>query len=291
MVAYLLYRLAGTLLPLVPPGVGYALLSRMGRLAFNLARGRRKIVMGNLAHVLGVDVDQRILRELAVRVFQNQIKNYFDLFRLPSMDERQIEGVTKVEGYEHLQRALTAGKGAIMVTAHFGNLDVVGQILMARGHKVTAPAEHLKPERLFQYICDLRASKGMRMIPVDGPLTDIFRALRRNEIVGLAADRDLTDGGVMVDFFGSPARLPSGHVQLALRTGAPILVVHSLRLHDNSYRGAILPPVELQADGEIEENLRRVLVHIEEFIARHPEQWVMFQPVWEDMKIQRAGER
>ncbi len=92
MVAYLLYRLAGILLPLVPPGVGYALLSLMGRLAFNLAGGRRQVVMGNLAHVLGVDVDQRILRELAVQVFQNQIKNYFDLFRLPSMDERQIEG-------------------------------------------------------------------------------------------------------------------------------------------------------------------------------------------------------
>lgn len=270
---------------MVPPGVGYPILSWMGRLTFNLAKGRRKVVMGNLAHVLGVDADAPVIQELAVQVFQNQIKNYFDLFRLPSMDDRQIEGMIRLEGYQHLPKALNAGKGAIMITAHFGNLEVVGQILMIHGHKVTTPAEHLKPERLFRYICDLRESKGMRMIPVDGPMLDIFRALRRNEIVGLVADRDLNDGGVVVDFFGSPARMPSGYVELALRTGAPILVAHTLRLHDNSYRGAILPPVELQMDGGIEENLRRVLADVEGFIGQHPEQWVMFEPVWEDMKV------
>jgi KDO2-lipid IV(A) lauroyltransferase len=279
-----LYRLAGILIPLVPPGVGYPILSLTGRLVFHLAKERREVVMGNLAHVVGVDADAPVVRELAVQVFQNQIKNYFDLFRLPSMDDRQIQGMIKLEGYQNLPKALSDGRGAIMITAHFGNLEVVGQILMIHGHRVTTPAEHLKPEKLFRYICDLRESKGMRMIPVDGPMFDLFRALKRNEIVGLVADRNLNDGGVVVDFFGSPAQMPTGHVELALRTGAPILVAHTLRLHDNSYRGTILPPVELQPDGGIEENLRRVLADVEGFIEQHPEQWVMFEPVWEDMK-------
>lgn len=127
----------------------------------------------------------------------------------------------------------------------------------------------------------------MRLIPVDGSLTGIRRALRRNEIVGVVADRDLADNGVVVDFFEAPARLPWGHVQLALRTGAPILVAHTLRLPDNSYKGVIFPPTELVPGDSslgLEGNMRRVLTQIEGFIRQHPEQWVMFQPVWEDMK-------
>jgi lauroyl/myristoyl acyltransferase len=112
---------------------------------------------------------------------------------------------------------MAAGKGAILVTAHFGNLDVVSQVFALRNFAVTAAAEHLRPEKLFQYVVSLRASKGIQLVPADQFLRPLFHTLRQNGIVALAADRNLTGSGTLTRFFGSPALLPDGHVRLARR--------------------------------------------------------------------------
>jgi lauroyl/myristoyl acyltransferase len=187
-----------------------------------------------------------------------------------------------------LTEALAKGKGVIFVTAHFGNLDIVGQTFALHGHNVTTPAEHVKPEILFQEIVKVRASKGMKIIPVDGPLMALVRALKRNEIIGLAADLDVTKSGIIVDFFDSPSRLPDGYAQLGLRTGAPILPAFSLRRTDNSFEAYAEPALELESTGNPEANVRAAVQHIarvmEKWIGEHPEQWVMFHRIWENGK-------
>jgi KDO2-lipid IV(A) lauroyltransferase len=217
-------------------------------------------------------------------VFRNMAKNYYDLFRVPTLSLAEIGRLVKVEGWEHVERALSKGKGLILVSAHFGNTDIVSQVLALRGVPVVVPAEHLKPEALYQYMCSLRASKGIRLIPVDGPLLELFRALRRNEVVGLAADRDITESGIVVDFFGAPARLPDGYAQLSLRTGAPIIVGFSQRLPDNTFVAHLEPPLELEVTGDRARDVRvsveRVVAIMEHYIGKHPEQWVMSVPIW-----------
>jgi len=211
-------------------------------------------------------------------------KNHYDLFRMPTLSRAEIERLVRVEGWEHVEKALSKGKGLILVSAHFGNTDIVSQVLTLRGVPVVVPAEHLKPEALYRYMCSLRASKGIRLIPVDGPLLELFRALRRNEVVGLAADRDVTESGIVVDFFGAPARLPDGYAQLSLRTGAPIIVGFSQRLPDNTFVAHLEPPLELEVTGDRAHDVRvgveRVVVIMEHYIGKHPEQWVMSVPIW-----------
>jgi len=213
-------------------------------------------------------------------------KNCYDLFRVPTLSMAEIARLVKVEGWEHVERALSKGRGLIIVTAHFGNTDIVAQALVLREIPVVAPAEHLKPEVLFQYICSLRTSKGLRLIPVDGMLLELFRALQRNEAVGLAADRDITESGIVVDFFGAPARLPDGSAQLSLRTGAPIIAGFSQRLlPDNTFVARFEPPLELKATGDRTRDVRagveKVVAIMERYIGEHPEQWVMSVPIWQ----------
>jgi lauroyl/myristoyl acyltransferase len=182
--------------------------------------------------------------------------------------------------------ARARGRGVIFITAHFGNLDIVGQTFAIRGYRVTTPAEHVKPEILYQRIVATRASKGLTIIPVDGPLLSLIRALKKNEIVGLASDLDVTRSGIIVDFFGAPARLPDGHVQLALRTGAALLPAFSMRLPDNTFAAYAEPAIELQNTGDFDADVRagveQVARVMEKWIGEHPEQWVMFHRIWEE---------
>jgi KDO2-lipid IV(A) lauroyltransferase len=291
--SYYAYRLLGAVMPLVPPKLGYALFSRLGDLSHDKATASRENVYDNLRHVLGPNVDASRIEGVAREIFRNQARNYYDLFRVAALSDKQIERLVTVHGLEHLDQALAAGKGLIGVTAHFGNLDVVAQAFALHKYPITVAAEHLKPERLYQYVVSLRASKGIKIIPIDSFLRPIFRALRNNELVGLAADRNLTETGTLIDFFGAPALLPDGHVQLALRTGAKLGLFFGLRRPDNTYEAFVEPALELENTGDLERDTRagmaKLVAVLEKYIGQHPEQWVMFQPVWRLPERLRTG--
>jgi lauroyl/myristoyl acyltransferase len=130
----------------------------------------------------------------------------------------------------------------------------------------------------------LRTSHGTRLFPSDGPLSELFRALKRGEIIGLPCDRDLGDNAREVDFFGSPARLPAGPVRVALRTGAALIPAFGLRLPDNSFLAQIEPPIELPQTGDREADVKAgmemVVEVLERHISQHPGQWLVASPVW-----------
>jgi len=281
---YYLYRLAGFLVPLIPLRFGYSVASRLGGLFYRLSPGTRANVRDNVTHVLGEGASAAEVERVTRDAFRYIALNYYDLLRVPTLNPTRIERVVRVEGWENVERALAAGKGLIMVSAHFGNIEIVIHILLFRGIPVTIPVERVQPEVLFQYICRVRTSKGLRLIPIDGPLLELFRALRRGEIAGLAADRDITQSGLIVDFFGAPARLPDGHVQLALRTGVPIVMGFSQRLLDNTFVARFEPPLELENTGDRERDVRVGLEKVVAIMERHidecPEQWYVTQRIW-----------
>jgi lauroyl/myristoyl acyltransferase len=133
-------------------------------------------------------------------------------------------------------------------------------------------------------VVSLRASKGIRLIPIDTFLRPLFKALRNNEIVGLAADRNLIGAGTVVDFFGAPCLLNDGHVSLALRTGAALVPAFSLRNPDNHFDAYVEPALALDRTGNAQQDVRagmaKLAAVLEKWIGQYPEQWVMFQPIW-----------
>ncbi len=283
MAGYWMYRSLGATVPLIPPRLGHALFGRVGARFFDWFADAREPLRDNLSHVLP-HATQGERDRVAREILRNHLKNYYDFFRSPRLSREDIARMVRVNGLANLEEAVACGKGVIFVTAHFGNLDIVGQTFAVRGYHVTTPAEHVKPEVLYQRIVSTRAAKGLTIIPVDGPLLGLVRALRRNEIVGLASDLDVTGSGITVQFFDAPARLPDGHVQLALRTGAALLPAFSLRLPDNTFAAYAEPVVELRRTGDLAQDVRagvnQVARVMEKWIGQHPEQWVMFHRLW-----------
>lgn len=282
--SYYAYRLGGILAPRVPPRLGYWLATQAGSLMYHTSAAR-PIVEDNMAHVLAQPAHSPAVQCTARQVFRNQTKNYFDLFRVGALGRAEIEAsVREVHGLEHLDAALAHGRGVVLISAHFGNVDIAGQILALRGYRVTGIAEHLKPERLFRYVSQQRESHGLRFIPINESLRPVFRALRANEIVASAIDRNVTDPGRLVEFFGQPARLPDGYLKLALHTGAALVFSLSHRLADDTFAIDVEPEIEVQRSGDrerdIEATMPRVISLFEAYLRRSPEQWVYFQPVW-----------
>jgi len=282
--SYYLYRLAGAILPHIPPQWGYPLATRSGDLAYYLTPGQRAHIRDNIRHVLGTKATPAQVEQVVRRVYHYIAANYYDLFRLPTLSHEELNRLITIKGWEHVEALRQRKEGFILTTAHFGGFEIVAQACTLRGVSVVVPAEHLRPERLFRYIAGLRMSKGLRLIPIDGPLLELFRALRRGETVGLAADRDVTNTGLTIDFFGAPAHLPRGHVELALRTGAPIVVGFGYRQPGHTFLAHLETPLYLERSGDHERDVRagvaKIVTIMEHHIANHPEQWVLTYPIW-----------
>lgn len=284
LLTYGVYRTLGALVGPLPPRAGYALARRAGALLYALSPKLRGILLHNLGHVLGPEASEEQVEAVARRACVNIVKGHYDLFHLSRLSIDEIRAMTEVQGLEYMEEALARKKGVVLISAHIGNMDVLAQVPLAYGVPFIAPVQHVQPERLFQYTFKLRTSHGMRIIPADGPLMQLVRALKRGEIVGLPCDRGIADNTRPVSFFGSPAQLPDGPVKLALRTGASLVAAFGLRLEDDTFRVQIEPPFELRRTGDLEADVeagvQQTVRVLERYISLHPEQWLVAAPVW-----------
>jgi lauroyl/myristoyl acyltransferase len=281
---YALYRLIGTLTGPLSPRIGHRVACWVGRVLYFLSPRLRRVLSDNIRHVLGSDTSESRVQALTRQACVNVAKGHYDLFRLSRMTIHEIEAIIRLEGREHLDRALAEKRGVILISAHLGNLDLLGQLTLTFGVPVTGVAWHSQPERLFRYTLRMRSSHGLRLIPSDGPMIGLFRALKNGEIVCLAADRDTADSVCEIDFFGVAARLPDGPIRLALRTGAALVPAFGFRLPDDTFLVQIESPIPLSENGDREADvvvgMEQVVAVMERHISEHPEQWLVAVPVW-----------
>jgi KDO2-lipid IV(A) lauroyltransferase len=287
-IVYYMYRVAGALVPLLPPRLGYAVFSWLGWAAHGLNSKARANVRSNIRHVLGPKAEPSEVNRRARSTFDYVAYNYYDLFRLPTLSDEQVKARVEVSGWENVEAALEMGKGVVMTSAHFGNIEVVLYAMLLRGVSITIPAERVEPPELYAYLTELRTSKGLKLLPIDGPMIELFRTLRRGGVAGVAGDRNISDEGRLLSFFGAPARLPDGHIRLAMRTGAPLIMGFSRRLFQDSYTAYFKPhfciPEEGSEEERVEAGMSYVVQGLEEAIGDFPEQWAVTVDMWDDKR-------
>lgn len=245
------------------------------RLEFNL-----KVACPELA------ADPAALRRTSWLNFRNHAKSYADLMMLPTASIEALRPLLKVKGWEYLEEARALGRGVLVVSCHMGSYEVVAAIWSATLAPVSFFAEELEPRPLFEWYRDTRARLGISVLTLDhGGLRRVLQALRDQEMVITAIDRDITGTGHMMPFFGRPAPIPLGPAAIALRLGVPLFPVYAYRLPDDSYQAEGAPLVFAQDTGHPREDQIRtteeLLRHIEGFIRRHPEQWHVPHRIWE----------
>jgi lauroyl/myristoyl acyltransferase len=241
----------------------------------------RRAVRHNLRHVLGREPSRCEI----VAVFQNGILNYWDTFAIAHMSHETVLELVDIHGREHLETAFAGGRGVVVASAHIGSVALVGQILPALGYKTTALLEPFDPPELYEFFARLRQSMGARLLPAGtAALRELLLALRRKEVIGLVTDRDVTGSGPMVPFFDAETQFPDGGAALSVRTGAPLVVAVCARRPDGRFDAWMEPPLSAAPTGDPKRDVlqltRALARRLEYHIAKHPEQWTVFQQRW-----------
>ncbi len=271
----------------VPQWIGYRLGWLLSEVVTRASPAPYRILRANLRQVLGPCADSRALEQTARGAFYTAIRSYFDLYR--AMQLPQQERAAEVEfpdsSWDVVQTMARMERGTVLVFPHLGNFDLGGQataMYIPEIQVITLP----DPPAGFRLTNELRQQSGAQVTPLSpAALRQAIRLLRRGGVVSIAGDRPVSEMDEPYLFFGSPARVPSGHVRLALRTDSVIIVTYCVfRPETKRYAMYFDAPLEMIRTGdhgeEVQINMRRVLDLLEGVIRRWPEQWQMFAPVW-----------
>ena len=272
------------------PGMGYRLADTVTGILAQRQTAVLQTLHGNLRMVLGPEASEAEVHATAARVLHHAGRVYFDLYHaLATGPEAFLTSVrtTPLTDY-YLDRMQHERHGCIVVGPHLSNFDLAALALVHRGLRVTALA-HARPTSGYDLLNQIRGEGGLEMIPIDvKALRRALEALRQGDIVATGVDRpDPTGGGQMLPFFGHPARLPVGHVRLALQADVPIVIAScEFREPEQTYVVHFSRWMEMERTGNRDQDIRhnalRILHVFEGLISAHPEQWMMFYPVWED---------
>ncbi len=268
----------------------YGIAHFFGNGAFYLRHNARRAVIANMRQVMGPGASERQVRRVAREVFRNAARYYADLLYIPRMDiKRFYEEQLSIDGTEYMREAERSGRGAVLVSGHFGSPELVVQGLASQGFRLYSMTEPLQPPALSEFTQWLRSRHGHEYRPVSfGAIKEAIRCLKSGGLVALMLDRDVGGTGVPMEFCGAMTRIPLGAVDLALRTGADLIPAWAWRIDGFRFRSVIGPPLELVRTGNFDEDVRtnaRRLLELFEFKLRSdPGQWAVLESIWDAKK-------
>lgn len=241
---------------------------------------KKRVILKNMHTAFGCKKTEQEISVIVDSYFESIGSSMVELVYFLDHPKEIVDKVI-IEGEENLDKALKNGRGAVLLSAHFGNFPLMfGRIALA-GYKTNYIMHKMKDEQFGKYIFDLSNKNGVRAIyslPVRQCVELSLKSLRNNQILFILLDQNYgRAGGVFVDFFGHPAATATGPVILSHRSGAPILPAFIVRDGPCRYRITIDPPVMFEAApyGQLElvRNTAQLTKIIEGYIRRYPHEW------------------
>ncbi len=295
---YLLFRFSTFCVKCLPVESLASYGQRLGLLGFHLFRRWRRVAFANLNLALGREKAKDEIHWICRELFKNIGRDMLEVYRCPDFKDGYFKALVKFEGKEHLDNALTQGKGAIAVSAHLGNFPLMAARLAHEGYPLSLVARDPENPKIARAITALRDAVGMESIPDEPRMACVsrcFKALKENRALLLQIDQNAPVTEAWVDFFGYLVPTFKGPVLFSMRTGAPILPLFMRRHSNNLHRITIHPPVALHLTGNAEQdvlsNTARLTKIIEGAIRQYPEQWLWIYRRFKRARDVKTGER
>ncbi len=279
-----------------PWALAYAMGVAVGRVYCAAFPGKVRRIAANMRTGLGeMLTDSEAFRHARMVVIRHYVE-HMEFYKLASLTSKTIGRHLNFQGVEHLDEAMAAGKGAILVHLHFGSkqfplvgLGLLGYPVTQVGYRDAHAADysfiHRKVHlRLRMRIEDLFPAKHIHLGQSMRPL---IRSLENNEILMIAGDGV---GGIRrpganylpTDFLGQVMLFPPGPAKLARLTNAPILPLFCIQDTGRwSYTARILPPIQVEISGDAHKaaaaTTARMAAVFELMIRQHPDHWMFWE--------------
>lgn len=273
---------------LVPAGFALRLGRILGVIFYKADKKHAKSTMNNLS-IAFPHKDAGELGDICINFYKNLGMVFVEIFRLNKYDEAVIDSF--VESDFSAIRDIYKKQGILLLTAHFGNWELLAKTFALKGYPGSVLARPLDNPYIEKILYRLRVKSGDKVIyNRENAVKNIMSALNKKEIVGFLPDENASKRiGVFVDFFGVQACTMPGMANIAAKMKVPIVPAFLVRLNDKKgnfkkHRLIIRKPLDIKYTGNRKFDMMNILTifnkEIEDIIKEYPEQWFWIHNRW-----------
>lgn len=273
------------LMSYIPLPVGQFLGKMLGTAFSLIPTPRTDVVLENIRRAFAGTSTGRRPKSLMRRLCVHFGQMLFEVPHILKMTRENLNRYVVFKDPENLSRALQQGKGALVLTAHFGNWELMSAAVTLYFSNTAIVVRPIDFPPLDRFMRDLRSRFGTEIIPKQKGMRRILGAVRENKSIGILLDQNVDwYEGVFVNFLGRRACTNKGLALLALKTGTPVIPVFSVRQRDGRFRIIFGPELKLIRTGDkiidIEENTALFTAVIESYVRTYPDHWFWFHRRW-----------
>ena len=270
----------------------------LGSIVFSLDKKHQAVTINNLNTAFDSTKSAEETYAIARRTFRHFGAMLFELLALGKPSQRRIEKIVEFEGLENYERARSAGRGVLLVAAHFGNWEIHAIAHAYRMGPIGVVARLQDNPHYNRWLEEIRTVSSNTVLYKQRALARMLRMLKDGETVAVLVDQNVsTEDAIFVDFFGRPAATTPVVAWLAAKTGAALVPVFTLPLADGRYRLIYETPIDSspyvsyrgpERRRVIQDLTQRCVGVLEGYVRRNPEYWLWMHRRW---KTRPPGER
>lgn len=282
---WLLYGVV-RLLSFIPFHAGQSLGRVLGRSCSLLLGERLRVSREAMQRVFGERLSDGQIRLLHRKLLEHFGQMVFEVPHILRLNRNNLHRYVVFQNTDVLDHALRQGKGAFILTAHFGNWELMSASLSLHlpGKKgaVVRPVDFRPADQIISLV---RSRFGTEVIPKKRAMKRLLNGVRENMLMGILLDQNVDwYEGVFVLFLQGLACTNKGLALLAMKTGTPVIPMFSVREPDGRFRVICEEPIPISHSGDkirdIEDNTQSFTRVIERYVLRYPDHWFWFHRRW-----------
>jgi Kdo2-lipid IVA lauroyltransferase/acyltransferase len=264
----------------------------IGDFAYQVIKIRRPLVEQNLAFTFP-EKNITEIKALARKVYRNQAESLIEMLRLPMIKTAEDAArLMDIDACEFLAKTVERNKGCVMLSAHFGNWELLAHCSGLLVSPITIVVKEVKNHAINRQINLLRTLRGNRIIYDWQALREGLRTLRKGGVLSILGDQSDSSGTFFTEFLGRRASVFLGPAFFALNAGVPLFVAMCRRTGGGRYTVDIeeLDTTLLGKErADIEELASRYTKVLERYIYQYPEEWFWLHNRWKNGEERESG--
>lgn len=243
---------------------------------------QHKVMLENLTHAYP-DWDETHVKTTALKAWESAGRTLGELPHLSKIDP-YTDNRIQVLHPERLNAIETSSKGAVIVTGHFANWEVMAAAICKRPVDCLITYRAINNPHIDRQLSDARRAYGVQHLAPKGlGARAMMLAIQDGRSVAILNDQKFREG-VAVPFFGRDAMTATGPARLALKYNVPIIPISTVRTgparHCVTVHEQIMPVQTGNADKDVRNLVEQITLFIETRIRENPDQWFWMHKRW-----------
>jgi KDO2-lipid IV(A) lauroyltransferase len=232
------------------------------------------------------DKGERWIEKTGRKSFEHIVMLVIDMMFTPRLVKRDDwRKYCRCGNIETAKWMMQGGQGMLLLTAHYGNFEIMGYLLGEFGFNIYSIARPLDNKFISNYLFGIRERAGQKVLDKKGASEQMTKLAEEHASLGFIADQDAGKKGVFVDFFGRKASTYKSIGLMAMKYNMPIGIARAARVDDRFFfdieiTRLIMPDEWGKQDDPLRWITQEYTKAIEDFVREDPTQYWWLHRRW-----------